>query len=267
MLKKIFTAAALVILVVFMASCTNEMDANDAEVPVNNTAGEYPSPWLPDRKTIEVTTQFHIPPLDLRGYDMDHFEVEVWFLDRINFYREIHGLHPYTIHAAAAVTSIEHSLENRDTNSSGNTAADGRTHQERHHRWFGYTRTLVTSAHTSSYTVADGPLTQEGVIEIVDRMIETERTRYFILDPSYYYIGIGFSIQENARGRLCITMASLPGQRAPHQARRAEERIVHRQEYLEIVRERQGWTPAMQQYLETFREERDWPMEDSLTDD
>lgn len=191
--------------------------------------------------TIAVTTHFYVPQLDLRGYEMNHFDVERWFLERINYHRENYGLHPYSLYPAAVITSIEHSLDMRDNEMSQQASSDGRTHQERHHRWFGYARTMVTSSHISSHTVDDGPLTQEGVVGIVDRILQNERTHSFIMNPTYYYIGIGFSIQPNARGRLSITMASLHGERAAHRARTSDEREEHRREYLEKVRQSRGW--------------------------
>ena len=193
------------------------------------------------RNTIEVTTHFYVPQLDLRGYHMNHFVVEQWFLERINYHRENYGLHPYNLYPAAVVTSIEHSLDMRDNNIGTQASSDGRTHQERHHRWFGYTRTMVTSSHVSSHNVGFGPLTQEGVVEIVDRVLEDERTFSFFMNPTYYYIGIGFSIQENAMGRLNIVMASRHGERAAHRARTMEEREEHRLQYLEMVRRERGW--------------------------
>ena len=193
--------------------------------------------------TEEGTTLFHIPPLDLRGYAMDHFEVEQWFLERINYHREAYGIHPYNLYTPARVTSIEHSLDMRDNNFGRNVGSDGRTHQERHHTWLGYNRTRVTSAHSSSHDVARGPLTQEGVNEIADRILYRETSRSFLLNPTYYEIGIGFSIQENGRGRLSITMASQENERAAHRARTPAEREEHRQAYLERVREERGWTP------------------------
>ena len=193
------------------------------------------------QNTIEITTHFYVPPLDLRGYEMNHFEVEQWFLVRINYHRENYGLHPYNLYPAAVVTSIEHSLDMRDNNIGTQASSDGRTHQERHHRWFGYARTKVTSSHVSSHTVSDGPLTHEGVVEIVDRILQNERTFSFIMNPTYYYIGIGFSIQANARGRLNITMATNYGERAAHRARTMSEREEHRLQYLEMVRRERGW--------------------------
>jgi len=193
---------------------------------------------------IMVTTEFYIPQLDLRGYEMNHYQVQEWFLERINYHRASEGIHGYVFYTPAIVTSIEHSLDMRDNNFSRNVASDGRTHQERHHRWMGYARTRVTSAHSSSHTVSDGPLTQDCVIEIVDRVFDREESRDFLMNPTYYYIGIGFSIQANARGRLSVTMSTPEGQREAHRARTQAQRAEHREEYLQIVRERSGWVPA-----------------------
>jgi len=200
-----------------------------------------PRSQAPD-SSIEVTTHFFIPPLDLRGYDLDHYEVEEWFLRRINYHRVNYGIHPYTIYAPASVTSIEHSLDMRENNFSGNNASDGRTHQQRHDRWLGQARTRVTSASTRSRRI-DGPLTREQVNEIVDSIVAAETAEAFILNPTYYYIGIGFSIQRNGRGRLSITMVGKEGLRAAHRARTPEERDQHREEYLARVREERGWNP------------------------
>jgi len=191
---------------------------------------------------IMVTVPFYIPPLDLRGYELNHFEIQEWFLEHINYHRAAEGIHGYEFHTPAIVTSIEHSLDMRDNNFGRNAASDGRTHQQRHHRWIGYTRTRVTSAHSSSHEVSEGPLTSDCVAEIVDRIMNVERSRDFLLNPTYYYIGIAFSIQENAMGRLSVTMAGLEGERAAHHARSQAERAEHRERYLEMVRERTGWT-------------------------
>jgi len=193
---------------------------------------------------IMVTTPFYIPPLDLRGYELNHFEVQEWFLEHINYHRSAEGIHGYVFYTPAIVTSIEHSLDMRNNNFGRNVASDGRTHQERHHRWMGYARTKVTSAHSSSHTVSDGPLTRDCVAEIVNRIMNTEASRDFLLNPTYYYIGIGFSIQENARGRLSVTMATPEGERDAHRARSQAQRAEHREEYLQMVRERMGWNPT-----------------------
>ena len=182
------------------------------------------------------TTQFYIPVLDLRGYDLDHFEVESWLLSRINYHRVNYGIHGYELYIPAVVTSIEHSLDMRDNEFSRNAASDGRTHQQRHDRWMGIFRTRVTSAHSSGHDVAEGPFTMKGAYAVIDRIMQNETTFSFLMNPIYYYIGIGFSIQENGRSRLSITMASVEGERQAHRDRTREEREAHRQEYLERVR-------------------------------
>jgi len=192
---------------------------------------------------ITVTVPFYIPPLDLRGYELNHFEIQEWFLEHINQHRAAEGIHGYEFYTPAIVTSIEHSLDMRDNNFGRNAASDGRTHQQRHHRWLGYARTRVTSAHSSSHAVSEGSLTPDCVAEIVDRIMNVEQSRVFLLNPTYYYIGIGFSIQENAMGRLSVTMATPEGEREAHHARSQAERAEHRERYLEMVRERTGWTP------------------------
>ena len=194
----------------------------------------YAQPLAPD--------SFVIPPLDLRGYDLDHDAAGQWFLERLNYHRESYGIHPYELYPAAVVTSIEHSLDMRDNAFSRNAASDGRVHQERHHRWFGFNRTKVTSAHSSTHNVAPGPLTQAGAYAVIDTIVSNRNSRPFLMNPTYYYIGFGFSIDANGRGRLSITMASPEGERAAHRARSLDEREVHRQEYLERVRQERGWT-------------------------
>jgi hypothetical protein len=191
---------------------------------------------------IEVLVPFYIPPLDLRGYDLNHFEMVQWFLERLNYHRELYGIHPYALYAPAVVISVEHSLDQRNNNFSGNNASDGRTHQERHDRWMGLRRTKVTSASTSTHMI-EGPFTEQRAHEIIETILGRERTHSFLMDPTYYYIGIGFSIQANGTGRLSITMASEPGKRAAHRARTPEEREIYRQEYLERVRQERGWMP------------------------
>jgi len=192
--------------------------------------------------TIEITTQFYIPPLDLRGYHLDHFEAEAWFLQRINYHRNAYGIHPYILYIPAVVTSIEHSLDMRDNDFSGNAASDGRAHQVRHHRWMGYRRTKITSTSNSTHDV-EGPLTQQKANEFIDDIFSRDNFHDFLMNPTYYYIGIGFSVQENGRGRLSITMASVSGERAAHHARTPDEREQHRLEYLERVRAERGWVP------------------------
>ncbi|MCL2373542.1 MAG: CAP domain-containing protein [Defluviitaleaceae bacterium] len=190
--------------------------------------------------TIEVTVQFYIPQLDARDYELDFFEMEGWLLERINQRREQYGIHPYDTYNALRVTAIEHSLDMRDNNFSRNAASDGRTHQERHDRWLGVLRTKVTSSHSSSHWV-EGPLTRARAHEIIDSILNNETTHEFIMNPTYHYLGIGFSIQQNGRGRLNITMASQPNERAAHRARTPAQREEHRQQTLESVREERGW--------------------------
>lgn len=221
------TAAVTALLIIFVINPQPDL-ATDEPYETNNNR-------------ISVTKHFDIPPLDLRGYELEHYTMQSWFLERINYYRVEYGLHPYELYTPAVVTSIEHSIDMRDNNFSRNAASDGRTHQQRHDRWIGHLRTKVTSAHSSSHTVSDGPLTRDCANEVVDRVFGVEASRNFLLNPTYYYIGIGFSIQENGMGRLSITMASQPGERAAHRARSQEERAEHREQYLVMVRERNGW--------------------------
>ncbi|MCL2194330.1 MAG: hypothetical protein FWB76_00035 [Oscillospiraceae bacterium] len=234
-MRKIIVFAAVLALALALAACNIDINlGNHDEPPVNvDFRSLYAQP-------LDVST-FVVPPLDLRGHNMEQSDVEQWFLQRINYHRIRYGIHPYSLYAPASVTSIEHSLDMRDNDFSGNPASDGRTHQQRHHRWFGYYRTKVTSSHSSSHTVASGALSQRGVNDIVNRIYSREVTRDFLMNPTYYYIGIGFSIDENGRGRLNITMASQEDQRAAHRARTPAQREAHRQAYLERVREERGW--------------------------
>ena len=237
MIKRVLAAGLVFAVALALTSCVSVELGRNTE----NEAGQsrdFRSLYAQPRDANE----FVIPPLDLRGYALEHQEMEQWFLQRLNYHRVNYGIHPYEIYRPAAVTSIEHSLDMRDNDFSRNVASDGRTHQERHHRWLGYHRTKVTSAHSSSHNVAAGPLTQEGVNAIVDRIINGENSRAFLLDPTYYYIGVGFSIAANGRGRLSITMATVDGRRAAHRARSVEERQIYREEYLARVRAERGWT-------------------------
>lgn len=106
----------------------------------------------------------------------------------------------------------------RDNDFGRNAASDGRTHQQRHDRWMGVNRTRVTSSHSSSHWV-EGELAQRHVQEIIDSILANELTHYFVMNPTYYYIGIGFGIQSNGRVRLNITMVSLPNERVYHRSR------------------------------------------------
>jgi len=202
-----------------------------------NCEYEYPN----DINTINITIPFHIPPLDLRGYEMNHFEVEQWFLNRINYHRVQYGLHAYMLYTPAIVISIEHSLDMRDNCFVAHSASDGRSHQQRHDRWMGVLRTRVTSSHVSSHMIDYGIFTQEYAMAIVDELLLNVWIHYFIMNPSYRYIGIGFSIQESGRGKLSITMASNEGERQAHWNRTTEERIAHRLSELERVRQEIGW--------------------------
>ena len=229
------------LLVAFMVSTAVLLHYTFAS-PINDAYDEVVTrEENPEQNNIlEVLVPFYIPRLDLRGYELNHFEAVQWFLERLNYHREQYGIHPYILYAPTVVISIEHSLDMRDNNFSGNNASDGRTHQQRHDRWMGLRRTKVTSASSSTHTV-EGPFTQQRAHEIIDTILGRERTHSFLMDPTYYYIGIGFSVQANGTGRLSITMASASGKRAAHRARTPEEREIYRQEYLERVRQERGW--------------------------
>ena len=238
--KAKFWLALLATFVVMLVPVAVFWFSNDVDIPNERADATWIKEYNIYYYALEETRQFHIPSLDLRGFELDYFEMKKWFLERINYHREAYGIHPYSLYAPAIITSIEHSLDMRNNDFGSTVASDGRVHQERHDRWFGYDRTVVTSAHASTHEVSR-QFTQEGAIEIVDRIISRERTREFLLNPTYYYIGIGFSIQANATGRLSITMVSLPNERQAHRNRSPEERIEHRQQYLERVRYERGW--------------------------
>jgi len=212
----------------------------------NNQPGDYTRPPMTSGSpgppnSIEFLSHFLIPnQLDMRGYELCHFEVSGWFLERINYHRENFGVHGYTFYAPALVTSIEHSLDMRDNNFTANAASDGRTHQQRHDRWFGAGRTRVTSSSVRARNV-DGPITREQVNVIVDGIATDQHAEAFLLNPTYYYIGIGFSITAAGRGMLSITMSTGEGQRTAHHARTVEQREQHRLAYLARVREQRGW--------------------------
>lgn len=210
---------------IFFAS-TDEKPSNTIEVTVG-----------------DITKSFDIPELDLRGYPMDHFEVEQWFLTRLNYHRDNYGLHPYEIYNPARVISIRHSLDMREHSFSRITSSDGMHHQDRHALWMGDDRIKVTSALTAGHALPDGPVTQEIVNDYTDRLFEREDKHSFIMNPTYYFIGIGFSVEEDGMGRLSLTFASRPNERDAHRARTPEEREIHEQEYLERVRAERGWTP------------------------
>ena len=187
--------------------------------------------------------QFDIPELDERGYPLDQFEMEQWFLDRLNYHRINYGLHPYEIYHPTRAISIVHSLDMRENEFTANKSSDGLTHQERHEIWMGADRTRITSALNATCFVPDGPLTQEVANDIADHLFEREDRHSFIMNPTYYYIGIGFSIDEHGTGRLNLTFTSPPDQRANWHAMTSEEREIYVQEYLERVRAERGWTP------------------------
>ena len=202
-----------------------------------NQSNDYPNEFI----SLE-----RIPPLDLRGYDLDHFEVTQWFLDRINYHRVNFGVDPYVFYEPAVLTSLEHTLDMRNNNFVANRASDGRTHQQRHDRWFGVDRTKVTSASVRSRQV-NGPMTREQANVIVDGIVSDDTAEAFILNPTYRYLGIGFSVNTQGRGKLSITMSTGNDMRRAHHARSAAEREEHRLAYLEEVRARRGWTPPAEE--------------------
>ena len=219
--------------------------------PSNESSSELDSYSLPETdeglRSIEVILgdellRLAIPELDLRGYPLNHFEVERWFLARLNYHRENYGLHPYEIYHPTRAISIEHSLDMRDNSFSANESSEGVAHQDRHEVWMGADRTKITSTLSASYQVPNGPLTQEVANDIIDHLFEREDRHSFIMNPTYYFIGIGFSIEEDGMSRTCLTFASPPDRRAHWHALSPEEREVYVQEYLERVRAERGWT-------------------------
>ena len=193
-----------------------------------------------------VPMRLEVPALDMRGYPLAQSDIDQWFLERINYHRVNFGIHPFEIYLPSKAAAIEHSLEMTRYDFTDNRALDGRTHQERHDRWYGINRTRVTSSSVRTIRNIEGQLTREMVHGFVDKYYFGENDdpyESFIMNPYYFYIGIGFSINERGVGRLCISWSSQPGYRADHRARGAEERVVFRQNYLEKVREERGWEP------------------------
>ena len=193
-----------------------------------------------------VPMRLEVPALDKRGYPLAQADIDQWFLERINYHRVNFGVYPFEIYLPSKAAAIEHSLEMTRYGFTDNKAADGRTHQQRHDRWYGVNRTRVTSSSVRTFRDIEGPLTREMVHGFVDRYYFGENTdpyTSFIMNPYYFYIGIGFSIDEWGDGRICISWSSKPGYRAAHRARGAEEREVFRRNYLEMIREERGWEP------------------------
>ena len=225
-------------------------DPENNLVPISDySANDYSNVVDPDEipSYVEVLLgdellRLDIPELDLRGYPLNHFEAERWFLARLNYHRENYGLHTYEIYHPARAISIEHSLDMRENSFSANESSEGVPHQDRHEVWMGADRTKITSTLSASYQVPNGPLAQEVANDIIDHLFEREDRHSFIMNPTYYFIGIGFSIEEDGMGRLCLTFASPPNRRAHWHALSPEEREIYVQEYLERVRAERGWT-------------------------
>ena len=194
-----------------------------------------------------VPMRLEVPiALDKRGYPLAQSDIDQWFLERINYHRVNFGIHPFEIYLPAKAAAIEHSLEMTRYGFTRNQAIDGRTHQERHDRWYGVNRTRVTSSSVRMLRDIEGPLTREMVHEFVDEVYfgeDDDPYESFVMNPYYFYIGIGFSIDQWGDGRLCISWASPLEYRRPHRARGAEERAIFRQDYLESVRKERGWEP------------------------
>ena len=246
--KLILIAVLTVVLLAAAALFFIPRNSDKPDEPQNDSNGS-PTTFVPSDEpnriqvnVEDVVLEFDIPELDLRGYPMDHYEMEQWFLDRLNYHRNNYGLHPYEIYHPTRAISIIHTLDMRENEFTGNESSDGLTHQERHEIWMGANRTRITSTLTATYHVPDGPLTQEVANGVVDHLFEREDRHSFIMNPTYYYIGIGFSIDENGTGRLCLTFASPPDQRANWHAMTPEEREIHLEEYLARVRAERGWT-------------------------
>jgi hypothetical protein len=227
----VVTALAIIALVLFFTIQTSESEtlspaSSIIEISVDGT-----------------TEYFEIPSLDLRGYPMDYLEIEYWARERINYHRNNYGLHSYETYLPALVTSIAHSLDMRTNSFTRNQSSDGTEHQERHGRWMGLERTKVTSTLSASYDFSWEPITQGSINSLIDHLFEREDRHAFIMNATYYYIGIGLSIEADGTGRLCLTFASKPDEREAHHARTPEEREIYQQEYLERVRAERDWEP------------------------
>ena len=162
-------------------------------------------PQVIDVETEAGIVQFDIPSLDLREYSVNHFQIEQWFLERINSHRENASLPHFFLNTQATATSIEHSIDMRDHRFLEVYASDGRTEEERYRRWFGSESTRE-KATVILYFTLEGEFDQHIVKLIADHLfVDGERTST-LLDPNYRYIGIGISVDKNGCGYLTITL-------------------------------------------------------------
>ena len=162
-------------------------------------------------QVIEVETrtgvlQFDIPPLDLRENQVDHFQIEQWFLEELNYRRDNALLPHFLLDARATVTSIEHSIDMRDSRFIGVYASDGRTQEERLEYWFAdEVEPREKSSVVLGYNIKDG-LDQYIVRLIVDHLFIDEENTSILLSPNYRYIGAATSVDEYGNGAVSITL-------------------------------------------------------------
>ena len=162
-------------------------------------------------QVIEVETktgilQFDIPTLDLRENPVDHFQIEQWFLEELNYHREEALLPHFILDARATVTSIEHSIDMRDSRFLGEYASDGRTQEERLEYWFAdEVRPREKSSVVFGYNIKY-ELEQYIVRLIVYHLFLDEEKTSLLLSPNYRYIGAATSVDEYGNGTVSITL-------------------------------------------------------------
>ena len=159
-------------------------------------------------QVIEVETetgiiQFDIPTLDLRQHPVNHFDVEQWFLGRLNSHRASASLPLFQLDALATVASIEHSIYMRDHPTIDAFSFDSRTESERICSWIDNDR--KKSVVVLAYTVLE-ELCFAIVEQIVDHLFVDAERASFLQNPDYHYIGIGTSIDKDGVGTLSITL-------------------------------------------------------------
>ena len=162
-------------------------------------------PQVIDVETEAGIVQFDIPPLDLREYSVNHFQIEQWILERLNSHRENASLPHFFLNTQATATSIEHSIDMRDHRFLEVYASDGRTEQERYSRWFGSESTRE-KATVILYFTLEGEFDQHIVELITDHLFVDGERASTLLGPNYRYIGIGISVDKNGCGYLTITL-------------------------------------------------------------
>ena len=160
-------------------------------------------PQVIEVETRAGTVHFDIPPLDLREFPVDHFQVEQWFLERLNYHRANAALSPFSLDAQATVASIEHSIDMRDHQFTGAYTSDGRTVEERLGIWISDEREKASIA--LGFYVHD-ELCQDIVSQIVDHLFFDEERSFLLLSPHFRYIGVGTSLDKDGIGSLSITL-------------------------------------------------------------